>query len=217
MYKQANGCGKMEKQMTTETNEKVPAKLTGRKYASVDALMREGGVSEEVRSKVAAMESDTRIALQLAKLRQRAGMTQEDMAKHFGLTQGAISKLESGHDDEITLREIREYARATGQRVNVMFGKPFSHVEAVKLHAYGIKHRLEALAAIANQNDDHQIKQEIRGFFGEAFFNILEILSVCNNMLPSTGNEFEVKMEVIKDEGLTTAKAKTTSREPIAV
>lgn len=204
--------------MTTETNEKVPAKLTGKKYASVDALIKEGGVSQEVRNKVAAMESETMIALQLAKLRQRAGMTQEDMAKHFGVTQGAISKLESGQDDEITLREIREYARATGQRISVMFGKPFSHVEAVKLHAYGIKNRLELLAAIANQNDDHQIKQEIKGFFGEAFFNILEILSACNNMLPAQSNDFEVKMEVIKDDhGQAAKKGKATSRESILV
>ena len=135
--------------MNTEI-EKTPAKATGRKYASIDSLMNGEAVSQEVKAKVASLKEETKIVLQLAKLRQAAGITQEDMAKHLNVTQSAISKLESSPDEDVTLREIREYARVTGQRIAVMFGKPFTHVEAVKLHACAIKDRLEALAEIAN-------------------------------------------------------------------
>ncbi len=183
--------------MNTE-NERAPARPTGRNYQSVDALMSGESVSQEVRTKVAVLASDTKIVLQLARLRQSVGMTQEDMANHLHVTQSAISKLESGCDDDITLRVVREYARATGKRISVMFGKPFTHVEAVKIHAFGIKSRLESLAEIANQNDD--LHKDIKGFFSEAFFNILDILGACNGKLQNGGGDFDVKFEIIKDD-----------------
>lgn len=182
--------------MTAE-NEKAPAKPTGRKYASVDALTTGEGVSQEVRDKLDALKSESKIAVQLARLRQKSGLTQEDMANRLKVTQSAISKLESSLDDDLTIREITEYARATGQRISLLFGKPFTHVEAVKLHACGIKSHLEQLASLANQNDE--LEKEIKGFFSEAFFNILNILTMCGDRLPKGRTEFDVRFEIIKD------------------
>ncbi len=183
--------------MTTEL-ERPAAKSTGRKYGSVADLMRGEGVSQEVQGKVKDLENETRVVLHLAKLRQAAGITQEEMAKHLGVTQSAISKLESGTDSEVTLREIREYARATDQRIGVMFGKPFTHVESVKCHALAIKSHLECLAQIANRHDE--LEKEIQAFFGQAFFNILTILAECGDKLPGNGKDFEVRIEIIKQE-----------------
>jgi transcriptional regulator with XRE-family HTH domain len=185
-----------ERENMNAENEKTPASPTGRRYASVDALMTGEATSQDVRSKVVAFSTESKIVLQLAQLRQKAGITQEEMGKHLGVNQSAISKLESGTDEAVTLREIREYTRATGQRIGVMFGKPYTHVEAVRLHACGIKAHLESLAAIAGQDD--QLEKEIKGFFSEAFFNILSILSACQDKLPP-GGDFEVKFEIIKD------------------
>jgi len=47
-----------------------------------------------------------------------------------------------------------------------LFGRPPTHVEAVNTHALGICSHLEALAKIANQNEE--LEKEIQGFFGEA-------------------------------------------------
>src|SRR4051812_26277429 len=102
--------------MSTE-KERIPAKPTGRRYQSVEALMQGENVSPEVQAKVAENANDTKVALQLARLRQRAGLTQEEMAHLLGCTQSAISKLEAGRDEELTLRDLKEYARATGQRI----------------------------------------------------------------------------------------------------
>ena len=182
--------------MSTEI-EKTPAKPTGRKYASVADMLNGEAVSQAAKDKYAQFKGETAVALQLAKLRQHAGITQEEMSKHLGVTQGTISKLEAGPDSEITLREIREYARVTDQRIGVHFGKPLTHTEAIKRHAHGLKERLEALAEIANQNDE--LQKEIKGFFGEAFFNLFNIIASCNDKLPCGDNEdVEIRIEIVK-------------------
>ena len=177
--------------------EKAPAKPTGRKYASVKALLSGTGASKALKDKLAEFGGETLVTLQLARLRQEAGLTQEEMAKHLGVTQSTISKLEAGSDREITLHEIREYARVTDRRIGVMFGKPMTHVEAIRLHAHGLKQRLEALAEIASQNDE--LQKEIKGFFGEAFFNLFNILASCNDTLPSgDGDHVEIRVEIVR-------------------
>lgn len=183
--------------MSTEL-ERQAAKPTGRKYSSVADLMRAEGVAQEVQEKVKELENETRVVLQLAKLRQAAGMTQEDMATALGVTQSAISKLESGTDAEVRLGEIAGYAKATQQRIGVLFGKPLTHVEAVKCHALSIRHHLEKLAQIANRHDE--LEPQIQGFFGQAFFNILTILAECGDKLPGNGRDFEVRIEIVKQE-----------------
>jgi len=182
--------------MTTEI-EKTPSKPTGRKYASVKALIGGEGVSQAVREKQTKYAAETAVVLQLSKLRQAAGITQADMAKHLGVTQGTISKLEAGPDKDITLHEIREYARVTDQRIGVLFGKKLTHTEAIKLHARGLKEHLEALAEIANQNDE--LQKDIKGFFGEAFFHLFNIIASCNDKLPcGDDNDVEIRIEIVK-------------------
>lgn len=181
--------------MTTEL-ERQAAKATGRKYGSVADLMRGEGVSQEVRDNAKELENETRVVDYLARLRQAAGITQEELAKFLGVTQSAISKLESGTDAEVTLGEIRGYSRATEQRIGLMFGKPLTHVESVKCHALAIKHNLECLAQIANRRDE--LEKDIQGFFGEAFFNILTILAECGDKLPGSGRDAGVRIEIIK-------------------
>jgi transcriptional regulator with XRE-family HTH domain len=178
--------------MNTETEAKVPAKATGRRYKSVTDLVTGEGLSTEVKKAYAELERSTGIVERLAVLRQGAGITQEEMAKHLGVTQGAISKLESGTDQELTIREISEYSRITGERIGLCFGKPMNHVEAVKAYALGIRRHLSSLAEIAHQ--DEELETAIQGFFGEAFFNILTILEKCQREMPA-GRDFEVQIQ----------------------
>ena len=181
--------------MNAEPKIKSQAKPSGRKYGSVDDFMQSEGVSQEIIDKVDVLRRQSKIALQLASLRQRSGLTQEEMATRMGLSQSAISKLESGTDDQLKLDEIAEYAKATGERICIGFGKPINHVESVKIHAFAIKDHLEALAKISNQHEEMEV--QIKAFFGEAFFNILGILSICGDKFVG-GPDFEVTVEISK-------------------
>ena len=194
--------------MTTD-NEKAPPKPSGRAYDSVDALMRGEGISQDIQSKVKTLRGETKIVLQLAALRQKAGITQEAMGKKLGVSQGAISKLEAGCDEEVTLREIREYARATGQRIGMMFGKPMNHVEAIKIHTFGIKSHLEQLVRISDQH--YELQKDINSFLGEAFFNItMSILSVCGDKLQQS-EDFEVKLTVHRPDAVQQMESKAAT------
>lgn len=180
----------------TANAERQPPKVTGRKYSSVTELMRGEGVPQEIQDGVKKLEEETRVVDHLARLRQAAGLTQEEMAKAMGVTQSAVSKLEGGKDEDLTLGEIQAYARATDQRIGLVVGKPLTHVQAVKCHAFSIKRRLEMLAEIANRHDD--LEKDIQAFFGEAFFNILNILAECGDKLPEGVRDSGVRIEILR-------------------
>lgn len=180
--------------MNTELEKKGAARPTGKRYDSVEDLLRGENVTADVQSKVDQLRKETGLTEILANLRVAAGLTQEQVAERFGVSQSAISKLESGRDEDLTLGEIRKYAELTGQRIALMLGKPLTHVEAVKIHALGIRKRLTALAELAHK--DEEIERSIQGFFGEAFFNILDILAKCHQQMPHTSG-VQLKIELI--------------------
>lgn len=179
----------------TENDIKTSTKPTGRKYASVAALLQGEGASKEVQARVAELEKETRITRQLACMRSAAGITQAQMADRIGCTQSCISKWESESDEDLTIKVISDYCRITNQRVGILVGKPMGHVEAVKAYAWGLRDRLKALAAIARGDD--QMEKGIQAFFGEAFFNLLDIFENCQRDLPN-GGDFEIRLEIQK-------------------
>ena len=184
---------------TTEREKKIQSPPTGRRYHSVDDFMAGEAVSAEVRAAVAKLDQGTAVVDNLIRARREAGLTQQQLAGKIGKTQGAVSKLESSSDLEITLEELAQYAEATGQTFSIMIGKPVNHIEAVKYHAFGIKEHLSKLAKEAHRNEEAE--QAVQAFFGEAFFNILSILSKCHDEMPqSTG--IQVRMNNIGNPGL---------------
>lgn len=176
---------------------KTEAKPTGRRYASVSELLQKEKVGSEIRAEVSALNAHTVVIRQLVSLRAGAGMTQTDLAKKIGCTQSRISKIEASKDEDITLGVIRDYVQATESRIGIFCGKPISHVEAVKNHALSIRRHLESLADIAQKHDE--LEPHIQGFFGEAFFNILSILSECQNQMPNARGDFELRLTSVAD------------------
>jgi transcriptional regulator with XRE-family HTH domain len=175
-----------------EREKKVHAPLTGRRYHSVDELLAGESVSHDVRNAVSKLDRETMIVHNLIQMRHAAGLTQHQLADKLGKTQSAISKLESNTDAEITLDELRAYCQATNEQIVLCIGKPMNHVESVKWHASGIRDHLSALAHMA-QNDGG-MEQAIQAFFGEAFFNILTILSKCQDEMPNS-KDVQVRMK----------------------
>lgn len=175
-------------------DQNVPLKRGGTRYSSFEAMLAGSEVSETVKDKVRHALAENRVTSQLTKLRVKAGLTQDELAAKMGKTQSAVSKLESGPDEGVTIAEIKAYSEATGQRIGIMFGKPLSHAEAIKHHALCMRSRMKQLAQLANADED--LEKEIAAFFGEAFFNLLSIMSECSKELPDGAQTgVEIRME----------------------
>lgn len=56
----------------------------------------------------------------LKRLRQRAGMTQEDVAKKIGCAQSRISRMESAQDRYQNVGELQRFAMAVRAQVSVI-------------------------------------------------------------------------------------------------
>lgn len=178
--------------MSSSKAPKAARKTNGRTYASVEALMKGEGISAEVQQAYAQLVQDTCITDGLARLRRTAKLTQAEIAQRLGVTQAAVSKIESGRDETLTLAIIGAYAAASKQRVSLSFGRPLTHVQAVKEHALGLRYHLEALANLAHK--DEAIAKGIEGFFHEATINIDQIVSRCREQLPRR-QKIEVRMQ----------------------
>ena len=186
----------MDEALHSKATETKP---TGRTYASVDEMLRGEKVSADIVTGVRKLNNETRFTRMLAALRVKARLTQAEMGEKLGRTQSAISKLESGRDEELTLADIRDYSKVLNERIGLVFGPPMNHVEAIKAHALVMRERMLALAKIAQQ--DGQLEREVQAFFGEAFFNILTILATCQQQMPNK-NEFEFKIELQSSQSL---------------
>jgi transcriptional regulator with XRE-family HTH domain len=181
-----------------------PASPSGKQFSSVDELLRTSGISPEVKAAYDQAQRSTAVCHRLALLRTRAGLTQAEMGERLGISQSAVSKLESGRDEDLTLGQIRGYCEATKLRLELSIGKPRTHVESIKAHALAMRSSMMKLADIAHSH--HDMNPAIQAFFGEAFFNILSILTECKDQLPSSPR-IEVMEDVQQDEDARTQSA----------
>src|SRR5689334_1254954 len=102
---------------TTEAEPKaMTPKRTGKRFGGVGKFLKQRNTAEEVGNHYREMKGDTSVTRQLACMRAMAGLTQEELAEKLGVTQGCVSKWESGLDEELTLKVIADYARATDER-----------------------------------------------------------------------------------------------------
>ena len=67
-----------------------------------------------------ALEDEFVIAQAMIEARQRAGLTQDELAKRIKTTQSVIARLESGRSLP-SGRTLQRYARATGSRLAIRF------------------------------------------------------------------------------------------------
>ena len=61
------------------------------------------------------------LAMKIAKLREKKGLSQQQLAKLMGTSQQAISRIESGEYQGFTLKTLEKIADATGTRVKIDF------------------------------------------------------------------------------------------------
>lgn len=74
----------------------------------------------EVRKEYDALEEEFALILEVAKARQRAGLSQAELARRMKTTQSTIARLESGRGLPST-RTLGRFAKATGHRLKISF------------------------------------------------------------------------------------------------
>lgn len=62
-----------------------------------------------------------KLAMKIAELREKKGLSQKQLAELMGTSQQAISRIESGEYDGFTLKTLEKIAEATGMRVKIEF------------------------------------------------------------------------------------------------
>jgi DNA-binding XRE family transcriptional regulator len=62
-----------------------------------------------------------KLAMKISKLREKKGLSQQQLAKLMGTSQQAISRIESGEYEGFTLKTLEKIAEATGTKVKIEF------------------------------------------------------------------------------------------------
>ena len=62
-----------------------------------------------------------KLAMKIAKLREKKGLSQQQLAKLMGTSQQAVSRIESGEYEGFTLKTLEKIAEATGTKVKIEF------------------------------------------------------------------------------------------------
>ena len=61
------------------------------------------------------------LAIKIVELREKKGLSQQQLAKLMGTSQQAISRIESGEYEGFTLKTLGKIAESTGMRVKIEF------------------------------------------------------------------------------------------------
>jgi transcriptional regulator with XRE-family HTH domain len=169
-------------------------KALNKSFNSLDEMLKDSGAEEELLNAVKDVRNQ-QVTHTLAKMRVAKGFTQKQMAELVGCTQGWISKLETGRDEDLRLKDVLDYARATDTGVQIGIGPQLNHVQAIKYLVFALKRHLDELIKLAN-GDDAGITKGIVKFFDQVVFNVAFRLGQCakalQNRKEATGPEIEV-------------------------
>ena len=81
-------------------------------------VLKEDLKDQEFKKAFEEADLPVRLAVQIAKARERAHLTQAQLARKIGTKQQAISRIESG-DQNLTLATLQRIAEATGTSAEV--------------------------------------------------------------------------------------------------
>ena len=91
------------------------------KIRTFRSRLREDLKDREFRAHYGEERRALQLAMRIAKLREKKGLTQAQLAKLMGTSQQAISRIESGEYDGFTLKTLEKIAEATGTRLKIDF------------------------------------------------------------------------------------------------
>lgn len=191
----------------------APAR-TGRRYSSVETMLQGESAAKETLTRFTELTDATRVTRVLAQIRAAHGLTQKEMGEQIGLTQGAISKLEAGRDEDLKLSEICAYSKVLNERIGVVFGRPLHHVEAITAYLNLMRFHMLELAKIAS--NDAEMDNRMNKFFGDALFSMMELMSSVCERLPNGIKGCGFTKEVIYQTPSTSASDVGNVERPIS-
>ena len=113
-------------------------------------MIEDLGTPQEIIDSVKEVENQEAVNI-LVSLRVSKGLTQKELADMLGCSQGRISKLEQGRDEDLRLKDFLDYTRATEDAVWITVGAP-NISETIKLHIRAIRRLLGELVTLAGED-----------------------------------------------------------------
>jgi DNA-binding XRE family transcriptional regulator len=91
------------------------------KVRTFQSRLQEDLKDPEFRAHYLEEKQALKLAMKIAELREKKGLSQQQLAKLMGTSQQAISRIESGKYEGFTLKTLEKIAEATGMRVKIEF------------------------------------------------------------------------------------------------
>ena len=114
----------------------------------------------------------------LQTMRAAKGMSQAELAEQLGCTQGRVSKLETGLDEDLKLRDIEGYAKALGRDAHLVFSKHNeTSLERIDRFAVAIRDELKMLGRGDPAADD--LLKDVAESFMDVLANQVHLLQVA--------------------------------------
>ena len=170
-------------------------------YNSVSELYAKHASAEECESFVKYLDS-RKLAKTLFALRNKAGLTQNELAEKTGITQSKVSKIEHAQDVTLTIGDILQFCDGLNLQLHLgLMPEGMSLVNKVKFHWNELQKHLETIQEISK--GDTVMEKAARDFTFEAAHNITNGLFDClENVMPKQ-----------KQEELFTVSAPSDSKE----
>ena len=91
------------------------------KVRTFQSRLREDIKDPEFKAHYEEERQALKLAMKIAELREKKGLSQQQLAKLMGTSQQAISRIESGEYEGFTLKTLEKIAEATGMRIKIEF------------------------------------------------------------------------------------------------
>ncbi len=136
---------------------------------------------QTIQQDVERLEQRSRIVTALVQMRVAKGISQKDVALAMGCDPSKVSRIESGYDDGLTVRDIAKYLSALKATMHILMEDTDAPAAAkIKQHVFAIHRHLESLADLARSVDgDQSIVSKIHEFYGQVLLNFLMRFDDC--------------------------------------
>lgn len=165
---------------------------TNKTYTSLKELINEtaGSDEKEFAEAFARRSGRRQLIKHLIAMRSCKNLSQADMGKAIGCSQGRISKLESFEDDNLRLGDLRSYLHALDHDIMLVIGKKkWTIMERIKFHAFQIRACLRKIVQLAES--DEQMQKGAYAAHAETIYNMARIVVESAQTLP----DFQVPVQ----------------------
>ena len=155
----------------------------GQSYKSVSEMIKQLSEGSGFATSAIKGFEKRQVAKLLFLLRCKSALSQKDMAEKLGCSQSRISKIENSNDENLSLKDLIDYARVLKLQLDIGFASPaVKIVDRVKHHAFKMRHYLDQLCDLVG--DDPEMEKAVRDFYGEAFVNVMKLIAESYGKLP---------------------------------